>query len=92
MRTPVVYETPRVKKPVRLAFEYQSNISVPGVTVLELLRVTPKVVGNPEQTVGSVGVILMSEAVANGLTLTVTVNGLPIGALDIFTGVTVYNT
>jgi hypothetical protein len=89
VNTPVVYDTPCVKNPVRLAFDHHSKISVPGVTVLELLKATPKVVGKPEQTDGDVGVALISAAVAYGFTLTVTVNGLPMGALEILTGVTV---
>jgi hypothetical protein len=65
------------------------KISEPVVIVLELLRATPKVVGKPEQTLGKLGVMLISLAVAKGNTLTVTVKGLPIGAFEVFTGVTV---
>ena len=72
----------------RPASEYQTNCSVPGVMVLEALKATPSVVGNPEQTLGEAGVIFMSAAVANGKTLKVTENGLPMGTFEVLTGVT----
>jgi hypothetical protein len=69
--------------------EYQVKISEPLDTVLEELKATPSVVGSPEQTLGKLGVMVISPAVAKGNTLTVTVKGLPIGAFEVFTGVTV---